>query len=177
MTKSSKPTLPPKGSKTQKSPNKSEHMPSNISKNRKATHDYSIEAKYEAGIVLEGWEVKSIRAARVQLRDSHIIVKKGEVFMIGCLITPLQTVSTHYIPDPNRTRKLLLSRREINKLMGRVQQEGYTIVPLNLYWKNNKVKVEIALAKGKKMYDKRAAEKEKEWGRDHQRAMKIQKLM
>ncbi len=128
-------------------------------------------------MVLEGWEVKSIRAGRVQMRDSHVIVKKSEVFLIGCLITPLQTVSTHYIPDPKRTRKLLLSRREINKLMGRVKEEGYTIIPLNLYWKNNRVKVEIALAKGKKLYDKRASEKEKEWGRDQQRVMKISKLM
>ena len=152
---------------------KSKPPAKNISQNRKATHDYSIEAKYEAGIVLEGWEVKSIRAARVQLRDGYVVLKKGEVFLIGCLITPLGTVSTHFIPDPNRTRKLLLNRREIQKLNGRVSQEGYTIVPLNLYWKDNRVKVEIGLAKGKKMHDKRAAEKEKDWNRDKQRVMKI----
>jgi SsrA-binding protein len=152
---------------------KSKSPAKNISQNRKATHDYTIEAKYEAGIVLEGWEVKSIRAARVQLRDSYVIFKKGEVFLIGCLITPLSTASTHVIADPNRTRKLLLNAREIGKLMGRVKQDGYTVVPLNLYWKNNRVKVEIGLAKGQKTHDKRAAEKDKDWSRDKQRLMKM----
>ncbi len=125
-------------------------------------------------MVLEGWEVKSIRAARIQLRDSYVTFKKGEVFLIGCLITPLGSVSTHFIPDPNRTRKLLLKQREIQKLMGKVKQEGYTIIALNMHWKQNRVKLDIGLAKGKKRHDKRASEKAKDWDRDKQRMMKIQ---
>jgi SsrA-binding protein len=145
---------------------------SSIAVNRKATHDYSIEERFEAGIVLEGWEVKSLRAGRVQLDQGYVIVKSGEVWLIGALITPLQTASTHIHPDPQRTRKLMLHAREINKLIGSVERKGYTLIPLNLHWKKNRVKLEIGLAKGKKLHDKRAAEKDRDWKRQKQRLMK-----
>lgn len=147
--------------------------PGTIASNRKARHDYTIEETLEAGICLEGWEVKSARDARVQLKDSHVIIRKGEAFLIGCHITPLQTASTHILADPTRIRKLLLHKKELIKLIGKIEQKGYTIVPLSMYLKRNKVKVEIAYAKGKKMYDKRASEKEKDWNREKQRALKI----
>lgn len=145
---------------------------SSIAVNRKATHDYTIEERFEAGIVLEGWEVKSLRAGRVQLDQGYVIVKSGEVWLIGALITPLQTASTHIHPDPQRTRKLMLHAREINKLIGLVERKGYTLIPLNLHWKKNRVKLEIGLAKGKKLHDKRAAEKDRDWKRQKQRLMK-----
>lgn len=143
-----------------------------ITTNKKAYHDYFIEDRFEAGVVLEGWEVKSLRAGRVQLGTGYILLKDGEAFLFGALITPLQTVSTHIVPDPQRSRKLLLKHRELNKLIGQVERKGYTLIPLALYWKNNRVKLEIGLAKGKKQHDKRAAEKEHDWKREKQRLLK-----
>jgi SsrA-binding protein len=143
-----------------------------IAVNRKAHHEYSIEERYEAGIALEGWEVKSLRAGRIQIDQSYVIVKNGEVWLLGAQITPLLAASTHVHPDPTRTRKLLLHEREISKLIGNVERKGYTLMPLKMYWKHNKVKLEIGLAKGKKLYDKRATEKERDWQRDKQRIIK-----
>lgn len=143
-----------------------------IAVNRKAQHEFFIEDRFEAGLVLEGWEVKSLRAGRTQLDQSYVILKQGAAWLFGALITPLQTVSTHINPDPQRSRKLLLHQRELNKLIGQVERRGYTVVPLALYWKNNRVKIEIGLAKGKKLHDKRATEKERDWNRQKQRLMK-----
>ena len=143
-----------------------------IAQNRKARHDYFIEDRYEAGLSLEGWEVKSLRAGRVQLDQAYVIVKHGEMWLFGALITPLSTASTHINPDPQRSRKLLLNHREINKLLGHVERKGYTLVPLTLYWKNNRVKLEVGLAKGKKQHDKRATLKERDWQRQKERLLK-----
>ena len=143
-----------------------------IAVNRKAFHEYAIEDRYEAGIILEGWEVKSLRAGRVQLDQGYVIVKNSEIWLLGALITPLQTASTHIHPDPQRTRKLLLHANEICKLIGSVERKGYTLIPLKLYWQRNRVKLEIGLAKGKKLYDKRASEKERDWERNKQRLSK-----
>ncbi|MCF6808140.1 SsrA-binding protein SmpB [Thiotrichales bacterium 19S9-12] len=151
---------------------KSKHGDSTIALNKKARHDYILEDKFEAGIVLQGWEVKSIRQGRVQIADSHVIVKKGEVWLLNGLITPLHSASSHIVAEPSQTRKLLLNRREINKLMGGVEKEGYTIVPLSMYWKGSRVKVEIALAKGKKLHDKRSSSKERDWQREKERIFK-----
>ena len=145
---------------------------STIALNKKARHEYSIEERFEAGLALEGWEVKSLRAGKVQLVDSYVMIKHNEAFLIGCLITPLQTASTHIHPDPTRTRKLLLHRNEIDKLVGAVERKGYTLVPLALYWKRGRVKLEIGLAKGKKAHDKRADAKERDWQREKQRILK-----
>ncbi len=145
-----------------------------IAKNKKAFHDYTIESRYEAGIVLSGWEIKSIRQGRVQLVESHVRVRNGEVWLINGLITPLTSASTHVVPQPTRTRKLLLNKREINKLMGKIDQQGYTIIPLAFYWKGPLVKVEIGLAKGKQKHDKRQAEKAKDWQRQKSRIMRHQ---
>ncbi|HTM64051.1 MAG TPA: SsrA-binding protein SmpB [Gammaproteobacteria bacterium] len=143
-----------------------------IANNRKAHHEYFIEDRYEAGMVLQGWEVKSLRAGRIQLDQGYVVLKGGEAFLFGALITPLQTASTHINPDPQRTRKLLLHQRELNKLIGSVERKGYTLIPLQLYWKDNRVKLEIGLAKGKKLHDKRATEKERDWKREKERLMK-----
>ena len=143
-----------------------------IAVNRKAQHEYFIVDRFEAGLALEGWEVKSLRAGRVQLDQGYILLKRGECWLFGALITPLQTVSTHIHPDSQRSRKLLLHSRELNKLIGNVERKGYTLIPLTLYWKNNRVKLEIALAKGKKLHDKRASEKERDWEREKQRLLK-----
>ena len=140
--------------------------------NKKARHDYFLEEKYEAGIALEGWEVKSLRAGKVQIRDSYILLKDAEAFLFGALITPLPTASTHINPDPQRTRKLLLHRREINKLIGHVERKGYAVVPTAMYWKKGRVKIEIALARGKQAHDKRQAERDRDWQREKQRIMK-----
>lgn len=145
---------------------------STIALNRKALHDYHIEERIEAGIVLEGWEVKSLRAGKVQLDQGYVIIKNNEIWLIGGQISPLQTVSTHIHPDPQRTRKLLLHEREISKLIGSVERKGFTLIPLKLYWKYNRVKLEIALAKGKKLHDKRAALKERDWQRNKQRILR-----
>lgn len=143
-----------------------------IAVNRKAAHDYFIEERFEAGLVLEGWEVKSLRAGKVQLDQAYVLLKHAQAWLFGALITPLQTASTHISPDPQRSRKLLLHRREINKLIGYVERKGLTVVPLSLYWKKNRVKIEIGLARGKKLHDKRAANKEKDWQRQKQRLFK-----
>lgn len=143
-----------------------------IAVNRKAHHEYFIEDRIEAGLVLEGWEVKSLRAGRVQLDQGYVLLKNGSAWLFGALITPLQTVSTHINPEPQRSRKLLLHQRELNKLIGSIERRGYTVVPLSLYWKNNRVKLEIGLAKGKKLHDKRATEKERDWERQKQRLLK-----
>ena len=143
-----------------------------IATNRKAFHDYFIEERFEAGLVLQGWEVKSLRAGKVQLNQGYILLKKGEAWLIGAVISPLPTVSTHFEPDSQRTRKLLLHHNELNKLIGSVERKGYTLLPLNLYWKNNKVKLELALAKGKKAHDKRADIKTRDWQKQKQRLLK-----
>ncbi|APF04533.1 TPA: SsrA-binding protein SmpB [Legionella pneumophila] len=145
---------------------------STIALNRKAGFDYFIEDQYEAGLVLEGWEVKSLRAGKINLSDAHVIIKYGEAFLLGAQIQPLPTASTHFIPDPVRTRKLLMNKKELNHLIGSVERQGYTIVPLSLYWKKNKIKIKIALAKGKKEHDKRDTIKDREWQRDRSRIMK-----
>ena len=142
-----------------------------IVSNKKAYHDYFIEEKYEAGLVLEGWEVKAIRAGRVQLKDTYVIVRDGELWLLGGHISPLLTASTHVRPDMTRTRKLLLKADEIKRLIGKVEQRGFTLVPLDLHYKNGKIKCEIALARGKAQHDKRHSEKEHEWQREKQRVM------
>jgi SsrA-binding protein len=144
-----------------------------IVENKKAFHDYFIEERYEAGIALEGWEVKSIRAGRVQLKEAYVVVKGGELFLIGAHISALPTASTHIQPDPTRTRKLLLHAEEIRRLIGKVEQAGYTLVPLNLHYAKGRIKLEVGLAKGKRQYDKRVAEKEREWNREKQRLLRV----
>ena len=144
-----------------------------IVQNRKAFHDYFIEQRLEAGVALEGWEVKAIRAGRAQIKEAYVIVSNGEIFLIGCHISPLLSASTHFVPDPTRTRKLLLHAEEISRLIGSVEQAGYTLVPLDLHYKNGRIKLEIGLAKGKKQYDKRQAEKEKDWRREQQRLLRL----
>ncbi|CAG0124203.1 SsrA-binding protein [Rhodocyclaceae bacterium] len=143
-----------------------------IVQNKKAFHDYFIEDRYEAGLVLEGWEVKAIRAGRANLKEAYVIVKDGALYLLGSHISPLTSASTHILPDPVRTRKLLLHAAEINKLIGKVQRAGYTLMPLNMHFKGGRVKLEIGLAKGKKQHDKREAEREREGAREAQRAMK-----
>ncbi len=143
-----------------------------IADNKKAFHDYFIEERFEAGLVLEGWEVKAIRAGRVQLKEAYVVVRNGAVYLIGCHISPLPTASTHIHPDPTRSRKLLLHAEEINKLIGKTERAGYTLVPLDLHYSKGRIKLEIGLAKGKKQHDKRAAEKEREWQREKQRLMR-----
>jgi SsrA-binding protein len=143
-----------------------------IALNRKASHEFSFDEYLEAGLVLQGWEVKSLRAGRIQLDQSYVLLKNGDAWLLGAHITPLATASTHIIPDPTRTRKLLLHQKEINKLIGNVDRKGYTLVPLSLYWKNNHVKLKIALAKGKKQHDKRADEKKRDWEREKGRLLK-----
>ncbi len=143
-----------------------------IAQNKKAFHDYFIEEKFEAGIVLEGWEVKAIRAGRVQLKEAYVIIRSGELFLIGSHISPLPTASTHVHPDPVRTRKLLLHSEEISKLIGKVERAGFTLVPLDMHYTRGRIKLEIGLAKGKKQHDKRESEKEREWQREKQRLMR-----
>jgi len=144
-----------------------------IVENRKAFHEYFIEERFEAGIALEGWEVKAIRAGRVQIKEAYVIVQNGELFLIGSHVSPLPAASTHFIPDPTRTRKLLLHASEINRLVGAVERAGYTLLPLNLHYRAGRIKVEIGLAKGKKQYDKRRDEKEKDWRREQQRLLRV----
>ncbi len=140
--------------------------------NRKAWHDYFIEEKYEAGLALEGWEAKAIRAGRVQLKEAYVVVKSEEVWLIGCHITPLSTASTHIHPDPTRSRKCLMHGEEIAKLIGKVERAGYTLVPLDLHYSRGRIKLEVGLARGKKQHDKREAEKEREWAREKQRLVR-----
>ncbi|MGZ8156178.1 MAG: SsrA-binding protein SmpB [Burkholderiales bacterium] len=143
-----------------------------IVENKKAFHDYFIEERFEAGIALEGWEVKAMRAGRAQLKEAYVIVSNGEVFLLGAHVSPLPTASTHVQPDPTRTRKLLLKASEISKLIGAVERAGYTLVPINLHYTRRRIKLEIGLAKGKKQFDKRAAEKERDWKREQQRLLR-----
>ncbi len=143
-----------------------------IVQNKKAFHDYFVEERFEAGIALEGWEVKAIRAGRVQLKEAYVIVSNGEVFLIGSHMTPLPTASTHIQPDPTRSRKLLLNAIEIDRMAGAVERAGYTLVPINLHFVRGRVKLEIGLAKGKKQHDKREAEKDKDWKREQQRLLR-----
>jgi SsrA-binding protein len=143
-----------------------------IAQNRKAFHDYFIEERYEAGLMLEGWEVKAIRASRVQLQEAYVVVRDAEVFLIGAHVSPLPTASTHIQPEPTRTRKLLLHADEIRKLIGLVDRAGYTLVPLDLHLKKGKIKLEVGLAKGKKQHDKRDVEREREWQREQQRLVR-----
>lgn len=145
---------------------------STIALNKKARHDFFIEERYEAGISLQGWEVKSCRAGKVQLVDSYVLFKDGEAFLLGALITPLPTVSTHFVTDPTRTRKLLLHARELSTLVEATQQKGYTCVCTAMYWKKHLIKVEIALAKGKQKHDKRETEKARDWDRQKQRLLR-----
>lgn len=151
---------------------KKQHSSSTIALNKKAHFDYFIEENFEAGLVLEGWEVKSLRAGKINLSDAHVIIKQGEAFLLGAQIQPLPTAAAHLFPDAARTRKLLLNRRELSQLVGSVERQGYTLIPLSLYWKNNHVKTKIALVKGKKTHDKRDTIKDREWQRDRGRLLK-----
>ena len=143
-----------------------------IAENKKAFHDYFIEERYEAGLVLEGWEVKAIRAGRAQIKEAYVILKDEEPFVIGMHVSPLPTASTHVKPDPTRSRKLLLNAEEIRRLIGKVEQRGYTLVPLDLHYSKGRVKIAVGLAKGKKQYDKRDTEKERDWQREQQRLLR-----
>ena len=145
---------------------------STIALNKRARHEYHIDERYEAGIALEGWEVKSLRAGRINLGEAYAIVKNGEIFLFGASIPPLLSASTHVLAEDRRTRKLLLNRTEIDKLVGAVERKGYTLIPMAMYWKHNRVKVEIGLAKGKQEHDKRATEKDRDWNREKQQAMR-----
>jgi len=150
---------------------KKKKSPATIAQNKKARFDYHIDETFEAGLVLEGWEVKSIRDGRVQLKESYAIVHRGEVFLHGCHITPLISASTHINPQQTRERKLLLHRKEIDKLIGAVDRKGYTLVPLSLFWSRGRVKLSIGLGKGKKQHDKRATEKDRDWQRQKARTL------
>ena len=143
-----------------------------IALNKRARHEYHIDEHYEAGISLQGWEVKSLRAGRINLGDAYAVVRSGEIFLFGASIVPLISASTHVVADDRRTRKLLLNRAEIDKLVGAIERKGYTLVPLSLYWKQNRVKVDLGLARGKQEHDKRDTEKERDWNREKQRVMR-----
>jgi SsrA-binding protein len=143
-----------------------------IAENRKARYDYFIEERFEAGLVLEGWEVKSMRAGKAQIAEGYVYLKNGEAFLFGAQITPLTTTSTHVTPEPKRTRKLLLSKAQLDRLVGSVEREGYTLVPLDLHWKDGRAKLEVGLAKGKKQHDKRDTEKNRDWARDKARILR-----
>ena len=143
-----------------------------IARNKIVTHDYFIENRFEAGIALEGWEVKSLREGRINLKESYVIVKDREIFLFGAHVTPLPTASTHINPDPTRMRKLLMHRKELNMLIGMVERKGYTLVATFMYWKKGRAKIEIGLAKGKKLHDKRASDKDRDWKREKERLFK-----
>ncbi|AHF03196.1 SsrA-binding protein SmpB [Marichromatium gracile] len=145
---------------------------STIALNKKASHDYFIEQRLEAGLALEGWEVKSLRAGRIQLKESYVKILHGEGYLIGAHISPLQTASTHINPDPTRSRKLLLKRHELNRLIGQTERAGFTLVPTAMYWKRGRAKLEIGLGKGKKQHDKRTTEKDRDWQREKERLFK-----
>lgn len=145
---------------------------SRIADNKKARFEYAIEETFEAGLVLQGWEVKSLRAGKGGLSDSYVIIKKGEAWLLNAQITPLNSASTHVSPEVSRTRKLLLNKKELKRLIGAVERKGYTIVPLKMYWKNGLAKVAIAIGKGKKLFDKRETIKERDWQRNKQRILK-----
>jgi SsrA-binding protein len=143
-----------------------------IVQNRKASFDYTVEERFEAGLVLEGWEVKSIRAGQAQLKEAYVIVRNGEIFLLNAHITPLKTASTHVNPEPTRTRKLLLNAAEIRKLIGKVERSGYTLVPIDLHFSKGRIKLAVGLAKGKRQFEKRDATREKDWKREQQRLLK-----
>ncbi len=145
-----------------------------IAENRKARHDYFIEDQLEAGLVLEGWEVKSLRDGRANLKEGYAVIRGGEAWLVGANIAPMTSASTHVQPDPVRSRKILLNRRELNRLIGAVERDGYTLVPLSLYWKKGRAKLALGLAKGKKQHDKRASEKDRDWQRQRQRLLRHQ---
>jgi SsrA-binding protein len=151
---------------------KKSDQPSPIAQNKKARFDYFIEERLEAGLALQGWEVKSMRAGKAQLTDAFVILREGEAWLLGSHIAPLNTASTHVTPDPKRIRKLLLNRREIDRLTGLVDRKGYTLIALELYWSKNRAKLAVGLAKGKKQHDKRDTEKDRDWERDRARVMK-----
>jgi len=152
---------------------KQKKTPSNqIAQNKKARFDYHIEETFEAGLSLEGWEVKSIRAGQISLKESYVLLKNGEAWLFGAHITPLLSASTHITPDPTRLRKLLLHTNELNKIIGAVERKGYSVLPLDLHWRRGKVKAEIGIGKGKKEFDKRATQKERDWNREKQRELK-----
>ena len=148
------------------------HHENSIAQNKRARFDYFIEEKFEAGLVLQGWEVKSLRAGKAQITEGYVLIKDGEAFLIGAHVTPLRTVSTHIVAEPTRTRKLLLNRKELDGLIGAVERKGYTVVPLELYWKNGNVKLAIGLAKGKQAHDKRHTEKDRDWQREKGRLLR-----
>ena len=148
------------------------HAPMSIIDNKKAFHEYFVEDRFEAGLVLKGWEAKSIRAGRANIKEAYVLVRDAEVFLFGAHITPLQSTSTHEVADPTRTRKLLLHADEIKKLIGKVDRAGYTLVPINLHFAKGRIKLEIGLAKGKKLHDKREADRDRDWKREQQRLMK-----
>jgi SsrA-binding protein len=143
-----------------------------IALNKRASHDYRLEERFEAGMALQGWELKSIRAGRANIGESYAVVRGGEMFLFGAQFTPLISASSHVVADDRRTRKLLMHRKEIDELIGKIQREGYTVVPTSLYWKGNKVKIGLALAKGKQEHDKRETNKERDWAREKQRVMR-----
>jgi SsrA-binding protein len=149
--------------------------PGRIAVNRRAWHDYFIDERLEAGVALLGWEVKALRAGRLQLQESYVLLKDGEAFLFGAHLAPLPTASTHVVPDPTRSRKLLLHRRQIDSLIGSVERKGRALIPLAMYWKNGRAKLEIALARGKKEHDKRADTRERDWQREKARVMKARR--
>jgi SsrA-binding protein len=154
------------------SPAKADKKSPTIAENRKARHEYFIEESYEAGLMLMGWEIKSMRAGRAQLSEAYVFIRNGEVFLQGAHLSPLTSASTHVVADPVRTRKLLMHRSEIDKLVGSVEREGYTLIPLELYWKTGRAKLKVGLAKGKKQHDKRATDKDRDWDRDKARILR-----
>ena len=165
MPSSSKPTSAP-------SPAPAPPVVTRIAENRRARYEYHIDETHEAGVVLSGWEIKSIRAGQVQLTDGYVVIRNGELFMIGCRINALRSASTHVLPEPDRTKKLLMHKDEIRRLIGKVEQRGYTLVPLNLHFKGGLVKADIALAKGKAQHDKRETEKQRDWDKEKGRLMR-----
>jgi SsrA-binding protein len=169
---STRPTAPPPGARPPKSAAAANPAPALIAENRRARFDYHIEERYEAGMVLSGWEIKAIRAGQVQLTDGYVVIRNGELFLIGCRINALRSASTHVNPEADRTKKLLMHKAEIRRLVGKVEQKGFTLVPLNLHFKGGRVKCEIALAKGKAQHDKRETEKQRDWEKEKGRLMR-----
>lgn len=157
-----------------KSKKKNKASNNTIASNRQATHDYFVEERFEAGLVLQGWEVKSLREGRIQLKESYVLIKRGEAWLSGAHVSPLLSASTHIVPDNIRSKKLLLHKRELSRLIGAVERKGYTLIPLSMYWVRGRAKIEIGLAKGKQLHDKRATSKERDWQREKARIMKLQ---
>ena len=157
-----------------KSKKKNKASNNTIASNRQATHDYFVEERFEAGLVLQGWEVKSLREGRIQLKESYVLIKRGEAWLSGAHVSPLLSASTHVVPDNIRAKKLLLHQRELSRLIGAVERKGYTLIPLSMYWVRGRAKLEIGLAKGKQLHDKRATSKERDWQREKARIMKLQ---